>query len=186
MSDGTFKMRVWECYSDGLRDFCRYINEKVSVDVKSVVEVGCYMGEGTCILREEFPRAVLRCIDPWKAGYDDADPASFSNMSNVEEAFDSAVAPLSHVVKYKGISEDFLDYPEFKKVHVVYLDGCHTYEAVKKDLLTWLPRARLAIGGHDFESRDEMEMLKGVERAVVEVVGKPDMIFQDTSWVKML
>jgi len=184
MADGVFKMREWKSYSDGLRDFCTFIKDHSGEKVKSVVEVGCYMGEGTCILRQGFPQAVIRCIDPWKTGFDESDPTSFSDMGKVESAFDKAVAPWTHIVKYKGVSSDFLDYPEFKKVHIAYIDGCHTYEAVKNDLETWLPRTKIAIGGHDFGSG--LERLKGVERAVVEVVGKPDMVFQDTSWVKLI
>jgi len=184
MSDGTFKMREWQCYQDGLHDFCKYINSHSSCNIKSLVEVGSYMGEGTCIFRKGFPNAVIRCIDPWEAGFDEGDATSYSNFKNVENKFDQNISEFKHIIKYKGTSSDFISYPEFRKVHVVYIDGCHTYDAVKNDIQTWLPRAKIAIGGHDFGAN--LDRLKGAERAVKEVVGEPDMVFQDSSWVKML
>jgi hypothetical protein len=88
------------------------------------------------------------------------------------------------VCKYKGISSDFSALPEFNKVSMCYIDGCHTYDAVKNDIKFWLHRCEHAICGHDYGFKNHW--LSPVTDAVDEMVGKPDRVFSDDSWIKIL
>jgi hypothetical protein len=65
----------------------------------------------------------------------------------------------------------------------VYIDGMHTYDQVKKDIKNYLPFLREGgfIGGHDYADNKEQ-----VVKAVNEVIGQPDAVFQDTSWIKQI
>ena len=60
---------------------------------------------------------------------------------------------------------------------VVYIDMDHTYEAVKQDILLWLPKVKYNgfLAGHDYD-------WPGVKIAVDETLGK-NIAIEGTSWV---
>jgi len=70
------------------------------------------------------------------------------------------------------------------KVSFVYIDGNHKYNAVKEDIKNYLPKIISGgfIGGHDYQNSGNIE----VEPAVNELLGKPDKIFIDHSWIKQI
>jgi hypothetical protein len=91
---------------------------------------------------------------------------SFENVKNIKKKSDDAIIDL------KEQQYDF-----------VYIDGMHTYEQVKKDILNYkdLIKPGGFIGGHDYS-----DYWLDVVKAVDECLGKPDKTFQDTSWTKKL
>jgi predicted O-methyltransferase YrrM len=76
---------------------------------------------------------------------------------------------------------------EDNSIDFIYIDGDHSYNAVKQDLEMYLPKLKDngIIGGHDYSKNDEYNRQNTI-RAVNEVVGKPDRLFVDTSWVKQI
>ena len=65
----------------------------------------------------------------------------------------------------------------------MYVDACHTYDGCKHDLVVCenCIQPKIAFAGHDYK-----EKWKGVQQAVDEILGIPDKIFPDSSWVKMI
>ena len=147
-----------------------------------MIEVGSYRGESAQIFLGTNRFSRIYCIDPWKMYYDANDGAAFTDMAVVEQDFDHRVGGDDRVVKVKGTIDTFLEqYPDVK-IDFAYVDGCHTYEAVKHDLqriLSTCPPC-VAVGGHDYADSP----WEGVKRAIQECVGDPDAIFPDSSWVK--
>ncbi len=146
-----------------------------------MIEVGSYRGESAQIFLGTNRFSRIYCIDPWKMYYDANDGAAFTDMAEVERDFDQRVGVDSRVVKVKGTIDTFLEqYPDVS-IDFAYVDGCHTYDAVKHDLKCIMSACppRVAIGGHDYEKSWE-----GVRNAIEECLGKPDNVFPDTSWVK--
>jgi hypothetical protein len=72
----------------------------------------------------------------------------------------------------------------------VYIDGLHTYEGVKNDIIHWLPQTKKVICGHDYYEDEEFLKIHphvaGVKVAVDEMLGKPDKIYSDGSWLKWI
>ena len=146
-----------------------------------MIEVGSYRGESAQLFLGTNRFSRIYCIDPWKMYYDVNDGAAFTDMAEVERDFDQRVGTDERVVKVKGTIDTFLEqYPDVA-IDFAYVDGCHTYEAVKHDLQCIMSACspRVAIGGHDYEKSWE-----GVRNAIEECLGKPDNVFPDTSWVK--
>ncbi len=146
-----------------------------------MIEVGSYRGESAQLFLSTNRFSRIYCIDPWKMYYDANDGAAFTDMAEVERDFDQRVGTDERVVKVKGTIDTFLErYPNVA-IDFAYVDGCHTYEAVKHDLQCIMSSCppRVAIGGHDYEKSWE-----GVRNAIEESLGKPDNVFPDTSWVK--
>lgn len=71
---------------------------------------------------------------------------------------------------------------------LVYIDADHSYESVYNDIMAWRPKVKSHgfIAGHDFTDPIADPLHEGVSRAVTELLGKPDAVFQDTSWLKEL
>ncbi len=147
-----------------------------------VVELGVFSGEGT----EQFIRnpkiAQILCVDQWTGGYDPDDMASNADMVTAERAFilrtcgDPRVFPLK--LSTVDAAEQFL----WPAADLVYLDADHRYDAVVADLRAWLPKIKPGgfIGGHDYGWPTHPD----VQRAVDDVLGPPDIVFPDTSWLK--
>lgn len=156
----------------GLIDMC----EKYLKQDHVLVEIGAYAGEGTVILSKYVKKVVS--VDPWQNGYDSFDDAS-NTTEQAEAAYDERVKNLPNVQKFKGKSEDWVSAFDDESLDVVYIDGDHRYESVKKDLQIWLSKVKKGgiISGHDYGR-------VGVTEAVDEVIGKPLEVFNDGSWVK--
>ena len=146
-----------------------------------MIEIGSYRGESAEIFMNTGKISELFCVDTWKAGYDDSDRASFSDMAKVEADFDARMAKYGpRVRKFKGTLQQF-SANGFPPVDFIYVDSCHTYDGCKTDLLTALEANPVYIGGHDYSAG-----FKGVIKAVNEYVGQPDKLYPDSSWLKKL
>lgn len=168
----------------GLVEMCKDINKRYLGDL-IFVEIGSYMGESAVIFAKELNNAIVYCVDPFLPGFDNLDTASSADFNDVETQFDLRTAPFGNIVKVKM--------PSIKakiNADIVYIDGCHKYECVKEDIQHWLPQTDFAISGHDYY--EDEEFLKkhphvvGVKKAVDELLGKPDKLYSDGSWIKWL
>lgn len=164
--------------------FCQYIKSLTGEDPITLVEVGSYMGESSAIFAREFKNGKIICIDPWTSGFDDNDATSGMDFIDVEQQFDLRAAMYKNIVKVKDFSIN-----KHYVCDIVYIDGCHTYDAVKEDIKHWLPQTKKIISGHDYYN-DEVDKRQphtaGVRKAVDEVLGIPDKVFADGSWVKKI
>jgi predicted O-methyltransferase YrrM len=160
-----------------LKDFCNYTGFKDAV----MVEIGSYRGQSAeqFALSRRFKK--IYCVDPWVTGYHDIDPASNSDMEAVEKDFDLRTSQYPQIEKIKLPSNEAVKLFENESVDLVYIDACHTYEAVKEDLSIWLPKIKKGgfISGHDWAY-----IYEGVTRAIIETIGQPDMVFIALSWIK--
>lgn len=145
----------------------------------TVAELGVFSGDGTRQFLASPKVARIYCVDAWVGGYDESDQASQADMGEAERAFDSLLTD-PRVVKVKAKTiEAAANIPN--ELDLVYLDSDHRYEAVKADLLAWVCKAKLGglVAGHDYADPAH----PGVRQAVNEVIGEPDAVLRDTSWV---
>ena len=178
--NSNFEMRGSSHQISGLKDLIIWIG-----DVKNLtlVEIGSYRGESARIFLDSGKFSRIYCVDPWENCYDVNDFAGFTNMKLAEKDFDERAGNDSRITKVKGTIETLVEnYPELHP-DVIYVDGCHTYDAVKNDLTISLNKLkpRLAICGHDFS-----DAFSGCREAIIETCGVPDKTFADTSWAKRI
>lgn len=133
----------------------------------AVAEVGCYVGVSTeawALLADR-----VYAVDGWwDAGACDAFLRRMAGYPNVQPVRADSLRAA------KVFPDNSLD--------LVYVDADHSYEAVKADILAWLPKVKAGgwIAGHDHM---EYWNCGGVIRAVAEVLGGPDRVFGDMSWL---
>ena len=90
----------------------------------------------------------------------------------------------SDIIKlHKGYSYEFSDNFNDNEYDFIYIDGSHFKEDVERDLRLYLPKLRKGgfISGHDYH-----EVWPGLVDAVNNIVGTPDVIFEDSSWIKRI
>ena len=164
-------------YAQGLLDL---VNENFKgKSGLTAVEIGSYAGESTNLILSTGIFDKIYCIDAWKNGYDVTDYAS-DTTETAEEVFDRGIGNDKRVVKIKGFSYDVVDQIKDNSIDFLYVDGCHTYEAVKKDLEMYACKVKKngVIAGHDYTKK-----FSGLCDAVDEFLGhKPPRLFSDTSW----
>jgi predicted O-methyltransferase YrrM len=168
-------------YERGLRDLISYINSISDTNKMQMIEIGSYAGESTQIFCENFKFVVT--IDPYIDGYDKSDLAcQHAPMEDVLKVFQERMIKYENVSLIKAASDDVIEHDLLvnKKVDFVYIDGLHTYEQVKKDIQNYLPLIKKGgfIGGHDYHPA-----WQGVVEAVNELLGEPNKITEDTSWI---
>ena len=71
---------------------------------------------------------------------------------------------------------------ENDSIDFIYIDGSHSEENVRRDVELYLPKLKKngIIAGHDY-----LELVwPDLVNVVTDIVGKPDIVFSDTSWIK--
>jgi hypothetical protein len=129
---------------------------------KILIEIGCFKGKTTSALAENN---IVIAIDPFIKDYDPQDLAS-KHMDEAEEAFREKIKN-KNIIWYKEKNEGV--FKNWKlMVDGIFVDGCHQYEAVKKDIewIKFLKEDGL-IAFHDYIGWES------VRRAVDELV-KPN------------
>lgn len=178
-----YRMRPPE-YVEGLMHLIEHINTISDTNKMQMIEIGAYAGESTEIFCNHFKFVVT--IDPYIDGYDESDEAcKHASMEDVLKAFQERMINYDNVALIRATSDDAIEHGLIvnKKVDFVYIDGLHTYEQMKKDIQNYLPLIKEGgfIGGHDYHP-----VWQGVVDAIEEVLGRPDKITRDTSWVVKL
>lgn len=180
MSSNFYKMRAGN-YHSGLIDLINYLEEhSKNMDM---IEIGSYLGESTILFAQKFNKIIS--IDPFLDNYDMEDEVCKDNYANfdlVYEEFKKNTKDYKNITHIRKLSDDAVN-DITEKVDFVYIDGLHQYEQVKKDIINYMPFVKSGgfIGGHDY-----LGSWVGVKAAVDELIGKPDLVFQDSSWLKRL
>lgn len=162
---------------NGLRDLSLFLPEGTNM-----IEIGCYSGESTRVWLGSGKIKNIYCIDPWTGVINNNTHYNLDVMQKVEAKFNELLTD-SRVTKLKGFSSVHL--PTFIKsttrISAIYIDGDHSYEAVKKDIEMALKvlEPNGIICGHDINHA-------GAGKAIKETLGFVDVQFADSSWLKFV
>jgi predicted O-methyltransferase YrrM len=179
----TTKEQVWMRpteQKEGLLDLIKELGDNSN---KTMIEIGSFVGESTVLFAQSFKEVIA--IDPFLEGYDDADPTSkLFDFDNVYQTYLDRITVYSNIQTIVDTSDNAVKELVGKQFDFVYIDGLHTYEGVKTDIVNYLPLVKTGgvIGGHDYT--DKIPHLVGVYNAVNEIFGHPDKVFADNSWIK--
>lgn len=166
--------------TNGLLDLIKELGDNSN---KTMIEIGSFVGESTILFAQSFKEVIA--IDPFLEGYDDEDPTSkLFDFDNVYQTYLDRITVYSNIQTIVDTSDNAVKELVGKQFDFVYIDGLHTYEGVKTDIVNYLPLVKTGgvIGGHDYT--DKIPHLVGVYNAVNEIFGHPDKVFADNSWIK--
>lgn len=166
-------------YKQGLLDLINLIKKYRNPKEMTMIEIGSYAGESTCLFANEFKNVIS--IDPFMNDYDSNDiTCDYMDLTNVYYEFKKNIEKYDNITHIRKTSDDAIYDLKNLEVDFVYIDGMHTYEQVNKDIKNYLPLVKENgfIGGHDFHP-----VWQGVVDAIVENLGVPENVFSDTSWL---
>jgi predicted O-methyltransferase YrrM len=145
----------------------------------TMIEIGSYMGDSTIVFAKHFKKVIT--IDPFINNYDDLEYSTeFAALTLVYEQFLKNISIYNNIIHIRKKSDDAI-FDIIDKVDFVYIDGHHIYEQVTKDIINYkkIIKDGGIIAGHDYPATD-------VTKAVNELLGVPDNVYVDTSWIKKL
>lgn len=169
-------------YRQGLNKLIDYVNDSINTKNMSMIEIGSYAGESTELFTSNFKSVIS--IDPFLNDYDVSDiTCEYMELTEVYKIFNGRMSKYKNFEHIKKTSDEAINDLKNIKVDLVYIDGLHTYEQVKKDIENYLPLINDGgfICGHDYHP-----VWQGVVNAIHEKLGVPDKLFQDTSWIKKI
>lgn len=173
----------WNIQFMGLVQFLDFILRHFHGDPNlKMVEVGSYMGESTFMWGASGIFKSIDAIDPHSGG-EEANDVLNVDWDYVKRNFYTNTRFFNNIRLINDFSHNVVDQYEDKSLDFVYIDASHEYKDVKKDIEIFLPKIAPGglIGGHDHQPE-----WPGVVKAVSEVVGIPEVIFSDSSWVKII
>ena len=181
----TNKDQTWmrdQVSTEGLLDLIKELGDNSN---KTMIEIGSFVGESTVLFARSFKEVIA--IDPFLPNYDDKDPTSYLfEFNNVYDTYMERIKPSSNITTVVAKSDEAANDFQEQQFDFIYIDGLHTYDGVKKDIINYLPLVKKGgvIGGHDYTM--DHEHLVGVYQAVNEMFGTPDKVFRDNSWIKYI
>jgi hypothetical protein len=101
-------------------------------------------------------------------------------MSGIEKAFMEFSKDKGEILVFKNFSTEIADLFPDNYFDLVYIDACHTYEAVTQDINISIPKIKSNgfIAGHDYGDPNFK-----VTKAVNDRLGFPSRVFADSSWI---
>jgi cephalosporin hydroxylase len=151
-------------------------------DVRSVIEIGSYLGASAACFAEHERVEHVFCIDPFRIVESDAwwaaDLERCGIPPNFFHIFEQNLKDRGlweKVTACVGLSSEWAD--RVPPVDMVYVDGEHSYENCKSDIRLYAPKARKILVGDDYSGN-----YPGVIRAVTELV--PGAETEGVTWWK--
>jgi predicted O-methyltransferase YrrM len=147
----------------GLDEMCKDINLNKNC---TVLEIGCFNGVSTSLFA--FYAKEVYALDIW-----------FSPKLKNE------IMPAYNNINFVGGSSlDMIPTLQDAFFDMIYIDGDHSYESVKSDIQLSIPKLKKNgyICGHDYDANTK----NGVYRAVNEILGIPNKVYEDQSWAFLL
>jgi len=154
--------------------------------MESVVGIGNFLGRSTFALASgcNGGKGKVYAIDPFVFSGDWTKFVSpnlgLKDGDDFMPEFLKNCGHFPHLTVVKKTSLEAATIPEIPaEVDMVFIDGDHSYEAVKADLLAWAPRTKKLICGHDFND----PLYPGVKQAVHEYFGAESIrVGPDSLW----
>lgn len=126
-----------------------------TVGAKRIAEIGVAYGYHANRILDDLNTIAYFGIDPYKAGYDAADPfvqdvARLFSESDHQKAMDRLHAAVRESLALRGERASLLRKPsvegaatfEDEFFDTIFIDGDHTYLGAKSDLTAWWPKLR--------------------------------------------
>jgi predicted O-methyltransferase YrrM len=161
----------------GFQEFLKFLEDNYDLKNSTVVEIGSYTGESTIMFAQKVKKVIA--IDPFTNDFEDISYYDADLSSIVYPKFQENIAPYSNIEHIRKTSDDAIHDLIGQQFDLIYIDGVHTYNQVKKDIKNYcgLIKSGGFLCGHDYN-----DYWVGVRDAVNESFGKPDITFRDSSW----
>jgi hypothetical protein len=127
-------------------------------------------------LMQEFPKSRLIAVDPWIRGGDFS--TEFVKLEQVTKAREEFLANTDaykdRIRLLEMTSEMAAGLIHDQSIGVVFIDACHTYEHVNRDVRLWMRKVapRGILCGHDYDGVGDRTGKFGVKRAVNEIASE--------------
>jgi predicted O-methyltransferase YrrM len=147
------------------------------------VELGCYKGKSTSFIGVEIHKRKrdinFFAIDSFQGATNSTDAneiKAYEGISEIEESYTYNVSLIGNKIKtIVSLTDEAAKYFNDEEIDVIFVDGGHSYEVVKADILAWLPKMKKGgiMAGHDYKAWE------GVNKAVTEIFGTPHKVEND-------
>lgn len=137
-----------------------------NIKPKIIVELGTHKGNSLFsmaqAIKDEGLNTEIHGVDTWEgdsqAGFYGED--IFKEFKNISKKYYKDVNIVTHKMFFDDALKEFKD----NSIDILHIDGLHTYEAVKHDFETWLPKVKKDSGVimfHDVcETKDDFGVYK--------------------------
>ncbi len=133
---------------------------RTAKQMRSVVEVGSWMGKSTHALASGCPGIVI-AVDHFKGSESQRDDVhALAKTVDIGEIFARNMAGFTNVILKRMDSLEAAAQAEPSSVDMIFIDGDHEYCSVRADIKAWLPIAGRLLCGHDLREG-------GVEQALI-------------------
>lgn len=113
-------------------------------NITSFVEVGSQTSYLSELVAKKYPNLAVYCIDICFHR-----PHLHTEYNNLSQIVSDSVDAATNF--------------EDNTIDLVYIDACHTYDAVKKDLAAWYPKCKTVLAGHDYYQPDHPGCTKAIK-----------------------
>ena len=165
----------------GFIELLTVLSNKLDKTDYTMIEIGSYMGESTMMFASTGLFSTIYSIDPLD-GYEEFNEMHDYSWEFIRGEFTKNTKYFDSIVYLQDFSYNVVDKFENDSIDFIYIDGSHSEENVRRDLELYLPKLKKngIIAGHDY-----LELVwPDLVNVVTDIVGKPDIVFSDTSWIK--
>jgi hypothetical protein len=147
-------------------------------------EIGVWRGENAYGLMTYYKHLTMYLVDnydPELVGKGDLDPDDIEDAESDRYERLKDFVDLGRTVDIYEPSDEAYQYVPHRLLDFVFIDACHDYNSVHRDIGFWMPKIRKGgiIAGHDFG-----EFFPGVEKAVTAFFG--NVMTRRSVWWKQL
>ena len=136
----------------GLVELCKHLHVKFKDKLPlNMLEIGSYKGESTSIFAASGIFNKITCLDP-HFGEEKALEIFGEDWTKVKKEFWTNTRYYNNIKLIQAYSHQVSDSFFNEEFDFIYIDGSHDYDDVKQDLELYLPKTKLAIGGHDYNN----------------------------------
>jgi len=143
----------------------------------NIMEIGVFKGDFSKFIQDEMKPLSLHLVDIFEgdmcSGDKDGNNIVWTNLSNEFNSLKNYFKESNNVFIHKGFSYDILSKFDDGYFDLIYIDGDHSYEGVKKDLNVSYEKTKKGgfIMGHDYTN----ERFPGVVKAVNEFCDEKEL-----------
>ena len=158
-----------------------------------VVEVGVWRGDMSAALLRGNIELQLLMVDPWEDPLTQPPIRKIGRQPTQDELYRRAVnvtawaAERREVLQMRSVDAAALMAVQSRRFDLVFIDGDHSYEAVRADIAAWAPLLEPGgwLGGHDYYDAGTPGVRMAVDEAVREHGWKLERGQDATWWVRI-